>query len=96
LLTAKVGHKHYSKQTSVRGTHFKDTNRKIVHGQKSLINSTIAKEAIENIFACVLSTFGENDELLTKPLGLSLKNNFCDEISSIELSDLHSKQGKVY
>ena len=30
VLTAKVGHKHYSKQTSVRSTHYNATKLKIV------------------------------------------------------------------
>ena len=46
-LTAKVGHKHYSKQTSVRNTHYNAMELKIVCDQKSLINSTIAKATIE-------------------------------------------------
>ncbi len=51
---------------------------------------------IEIFFPYVLSTFGENDGLVTNPPGLSLKNNFYNEIPSTELRDLYSKQAKVY
>jgi hypothetical protein len=61
-----------------------------------LINSTIAKASIEIFFPSVLSTFGENDRLATKPRGLSLKNNFYNEIPSTEFRDIYPKQAKVY
>jgi hypothetical protein len=61
-----------------------------------LINSTIAKAGVEIFFLGVLSTSGENDGLLTKPRGLSLKNNFYNEIPSTELWDLYSKQATIY
>jgi hypothetical protein len=60
-----------------------------------LINSTIAKEAIEIFFNCFLSTFGDNDKHLTKPSSLSLKIIFCNEISSAEPADLYSKPATV-
>jgi hypothetical protein len=61
-----------------------------------LINSTIAKARIEIFFPDVLSTFGENDGLVTKPPGLSLKNNFYNEIPSTEFRDIYPKQATVY
>jgi hypothetical protein len=61
-----------------------------------LINSTIAQAMIEIFFLTFLSTFGENDGLVTEPPGLSLKNNFYHEISSTEPRDLYSKQAKIY
>ena len=66
-LRAKVGHKHYSKQTSVRNTHYYAAKLKIVCCQKSLINSTIAKATVEIFFNCFLSTFGDNDGHLADP-----------------------------
>jgi len=44
----------------------------------------------------VYQLFGEKRELATKPSGLSLKNNFYNEISSTEPRDLYSKQAKIY
>jgi hypothetical protein len=61
-----------------------------------LINSTIAKAGVEIFFPGILSTSGENDGLVTKPPGLSLKNNFYNEIPSTEFRDLYPKQAKVY
>jgi hypothetical protein len=61
-----------------------------------LINSTIAIARIEIFFPDVLSTSGENDGLMTKPAGLSLKNNFYNEIPSSEFRDLYSKQATIY
>jgi hypothetical protein len=61
-----------------------------------LINSTIAIARIEIFFPGVLSTSGENDGLMTKPAGLSLKNNFYNEIPSSEFRDLYSKQATIY
>jgi hypothetical protein len=61
-----------------------------------LINSTIAKTRIEIFFAGVLSTFGENDRLATNPRGLSLKNNFYNEILSTEFRNIYPKQATVY
>ena len=61
-----------------------------------MINSTIAKAVIEIFFPGVLSTFGENDGLVTRPPGLSLKNNFYNEIPSTELRDIYSKQATIY
>jgi hypothetical protein len=61
-----------------------------------LINSTIAKARIEIFFPGVLSTSGENDGLVTKPLALSLKNNFYNEIPSTELRNLYPKQAAIY
>jgi hypothetical protein len=72
-LRAKVGHKHYSKQTSVRNTHYKTAKLKIASRQKSLINSTIAKATVEIFYYCFLSTFGDNDGHMTNPPDLSLK-----------------------
>jgi len=60
-----------------------------------LINSSIAKAAIGFFFPFFLSTFGENDGHLTKPPGLSLKNNFYNEISSAVPTDLYSKQAPI-
>jgi hypothetical protein len=61
-----------------------------------LINSTIAKARVEIFFPGVLSTSGENDGLVTKPPGLSLKNNFYNEIPSTELRNLYPKQAEAY
>jgi hypothetical protein len=61
-----------------------------------LINSSIAKVKVEIFFPDVLSTSGENSGLVTKPRGLSLKNNFYNEIPSTEFRDIYSKQASVY
>jgi hypothetical protein len=61
-----------------------------------LINSTIAKAAIEIFISCFLSTFGDNDRHMTKLSNLSLKIIFCNEISPAKPADLYSKQATIY